>query len=59
MKLIGNLFLVAFTAGIADTLSLAKALHISVSDISTLFDTWRSRASMLPARLKRMTAGSV
>jgi 3-hydroxyisobutyrate dehydrogenase len=57
MKLIGNLFLVAFTAGIADTLTLARALHIPLSDISTLFDTWNPGA-MLPARLKRMTAGS-
>ena len=57
MKLIGNLFLVAFTTGIADTLSLAKALDIPVSDISTLFDSWNPGA-MLPARLKRMTSGT-
>jgi len=57
MKLIGNLFLVAFTTGIADTLSLAKALNISVSDIADLFDTWNPGA-MLPARLKRMTSGN-
>jgi len=57
MKLIGNAFLVAFTAGIADTLSLAKALHIPVSDITTLFDSWNPGA-MLPARLKRMTSGN-
>jgi 3-hydroxyisobutyrate dehydrogenase len=56
MKLIGNCFLVAFTAGIADTLSLGKALDIPVSDISTLFATWNPGA-MLPARLKRMTSG--
>ena len=56
MKLIGNNFLVAFTAGIADTLSLAKALHIPVSDLSTLFDSWNPGA-MLPGRLKRMTNG--
>lgn len=57
MKLVGNAFLVAFTAGIADTLSLAKALHIPVSDISALFDFWNPGA-MLPARLKRMTSGN-
>jgi len=56
MKLTGNLFLVAFTAGIADTLSLAKALHISVGEMQTLFDTWNPGA-MLPARLKRMSGG--
>jgi len=57
MKLIGNAFLVAFTAGIADTLSLAKALHIPVNDMTTLFDAWNPGA-MLPARLKRMTSGN-
>jgi 3-hydroxyisobutyrate dehydrogenase len=56
MKLLGNLFLVAFTGGIADTLSLAKALDIPVSDVSSLFDTWNPGA-MLPARLKRMSSG--
>ena len=57
MKLIGNCFLVGFTAGIADMLSLTKALNIPFSDLSTLFDTWNPGA-LLPARLKRMTAGS-
>ncbi|HEY8919499.1 MAG TPA: NAD(P)-dependent oxidoreductase [Chitinophaga sp.] len=56
MKLIGNLFLVSFTAGIADTLSLAKALNIPLGDISTLFDSWNP-AAMLPARLKRVSSG--
>ncbi len=56
MKLIGNLFLVAMTTGIADTLSLAGALDIPFSDISTLFDSWNPGA-MMPARLKRMTSG--
>lgn len=57
IKLVGNCFLVAFTAGIADTLSLAKAQDIPVSDITTLFDSWNPGA-MLPARLKRMTSGN-
>jgi len=56
MKLVGNCFLVAFTTGIADTLSLTKALDIPLSDVSTLFDSWNPGA-MLPARLKRMTSG--
>ena len=55
MKLAGNLFLVAFTAGIADTLSFAHGLHISAGDLSQLFDNWNP-GSLLPARLKRMTA---
>jgi 3-hydroxyisobutyrate dehydrogenase len=57
IKLIGNLFLVTFTTGLADTLSLAKALHVPLSDITALFDSWNP-AAMLPARLKRMTAGT-
>ena len=56
MKLIGNSFLIAFTAGIADTLSLAKAMNIPVSDLSTLFDNWNPGAG-LPARLKRVANG--
>lgn len=54
MKLTGNLFLVAFTAGIADTLSFAKGLHISDGELSQLFGEWNPGTS-LPARLKRMT----
>jgi len=57
MKLVGNLFLVTFTAGLADTLSLAKALHIPVSDVASLFNNWNPGA-MLPARLQRMTGGT-
>lgn len=56
IKLIGNSFLVSFTTGIRDTLSLAKALAIPVSDVTTLFNSWNPGA-MLPARLKRMTDG--
>ena len=56
MKLLGNLFLVSFTAGIADMLGLAKSLRIPVSDISALFDTWNPGA-MLPGRLKRVATG--
>lgn len=54
MKLTGNLFLVAFTAGIADTISFAKGLHISVDELSQLFGEWNPGTS-LPARLKKMT----
>jgi 3-hydroxyisobutyrate dehydrogenase len=56
MKLLGNLFLISFTAGIADTLMLAKALEIPAGDLTTLFDAWNP-AAMLPGRLKRMTSG--
>ncbi len=56
IKLLGNLFLVAFTTGIADTLTMAKALGVPVSDLTMLFDTWNPGA-MLPNRLKRMSSG--
>jgi 3-hydroxyisobutyrate dehydrogenase len=57
MKLLGNLFLVAFTTGIADTLMLAKGMQIPVSDLTMLFDNWNP-AVLLPSRLKRMTSGN-
>lgn len=56
MKLIGNAFLITFTAGLADTLMLAKALDTPTGDLQTLFSSWNPVA-LLPARLKRMTAG--
>lgn len=57
IKLTGNCFLVTFTAGLADTLTLAKALDISISEVAALFDGWNP-AAMLPARLKRLSAGT-
>jgi len=57
MKLLGNLFLVAFTTGIADTLMLAKGMQVPVSDLSMLFDNWNP-AVLLPNRLKRMSSGN-
>jgi len=55
VKLIGNAFLVAFTAGIADTLSLANAMDVPLADLNTLFTTWNP-GTLLLARLKRMTS---
>lgn len=55
MKLIGNLFLIAMTAGVADSLSLAKGLEISTDDVAALFNSWNPGA-MLPARLKKITS---
>ncbi|HET6255296.1 MAG TPA: NAD(P)-dependent oxidoreductase [Puia sp.] len=57
MKLLGNLFLVAFTTGIADTLMLAKGMKVPLTDLSMLFDNWNPGA-MLPNRVKRMTSGN-
>ncbi len=56
MKLIGNLFLIAITGGLADGLSLAKAMNISVDDVSSLFEAWNPGTSV-GARLKKMTSG--
>jgi 3-hydroxyisobutyrate dehydrogenase len=52
-KLMGNLFLMAFTAGIADMLGLAKALGIPAAEAATLFDHFNPGASV-GARAKRM-----
>lgn len=57
MKLLGNLFLIAFTGGMADMLSLAKVLDISVNDVAKLLDAWNPGAAA-PARLKKMTSGT-
>ena len=56
MKLIGNLFLLAFTTGLSDALALAKSLRISAGDVAELFGSWNPGTS-IPARLKRMTNG--
>ncbi len=57
MKLAGNLFLIAFTAGIADTMALMKAMDIPITELQALFNEWNPGA-MLPGRLKRMAAGN-
>jgi 3-hydroxyisobutyrate dehydrogenase len=56
MKLIGNSFLVGLTAGLADTLSLARALDVPLNDINSLFTAWNP-GNALPTRLQRMTSG--
>ncbi len=57
IKLLGNLFLIAMTAGVADMLALAKAMNIKIDEINTLFATWNP-AGLLPARIKKMTSGT-
>ena len=56
MKLTGNLFLLTLTAGISDTLAMAKGLGISGEELSGLFAEWNPAAAM-PARLKRILSG--
>ena len=57
MKLIGNLFLIAMTAGVVDSLALAKSLGINAAEVATLFNSWNP-AGMLPARLNKITSNT-
>ena len=57
IKLIGNLFLIAMTAGMADPLSMAKSLGISIDEVSQLFGAWNPGV-YLPMRLKKMTSNT-
>jgi 3-hydroxyisobutyrate dehydrogenase len=57
MKLLGNLFLITLTGGLADTLAFAKSAHVTMDEVYKLFETWNP-AGLVPARLKRMTSGS-
>ncbi len=57
MKLIGNAFLVCFTAGISETLLFAKALDVPAADVAGLFNAWNPGAQ-LSARLKRIMSGN-
>jgi 3-hydroxyisobutyrate dehydrogenase len=53
-KLLGNLILMAFTAGFTDFLALAKALDVSPAEAGTLFESFNPGLS-LASRYKRMT----
>jgi 3-hydroxyisobutyrate dehydrogenase len=55
-KLMGNAFLMAMTAGVADVLAIAKATHVSPGDAVALFEHFNPGA-FLPVRAKRMTTG--
>jgi 3-hydroxyisobutyrate dehydrogenase len=55
IKLMGNSFLLFLTAGLSDTLALAKAMDIPSSDLVTLLDAWNPGA-LTPGRLKRLLA---
>jgi 3-hydroxyisobutyrate dehydrogenase len=56
IKLIGNLFLIAMTAGLSDALGLAKALNIDSADVSALFAAWNPGEGA-PARLAKLRKG--
>jgi 3-hydroxyisobutyrate dehydrogenase len=53
-KLLGNLFLMFLTTGLADLLALAKALDVPPAEAATLFDHFNPGTSVA-ARMKRMT----
>jgi 3-hydroxyisobutyrate dehydrogenase len=52
-KLLGNLLLMALTAGFADMLALAKAVSIPPADVATLLQHFNP-GTTLPARFQRM-----
>ena len=54
-KLMGNLFLMALTAGCADMLALAKAMNVPAADAAALFDNFNP-GTTVGARMKRMTS---
>lgn len=54
-KLFGNLFLMFMTAGVAEVLTLAKALSVKPEEAATLFDTFNPAAT-LGVRIKRVLA---
>jgi len=52
-KLLGNLFLICMTAGLADMLALAKALHVPAAEAATLFEHFNPGAT-IGGRMKKM-----
>jgi 3-hydroxyisobutyrate dehydrogenase len=55
-KLLGNMFLMFLTTGLADVLSLAKALGVKPGEAVALFDAFNPGAT-IGARAKRMIDG--
>lgn len=55
VKLLGNAFLMFITAGLSDSLALARSMDIPSSDLLNLFLEWNPGA-VLPGRLKRLLA---
>jgi 3-hydroxyisobutyrate dehydrogenase len=54
LKLIGNCFLMGFTAALGDALALAKSLDTPISDVDKLFESWNP-AHSLTARINRIS----
>jgi 3-hydroxyisobutyrate dehydrogenase len=53
-KLLGNLFLLCMTTGLAEMLALAKALHVAPADAASLFGHFNPGTTIGP-RIKKMT----
>ncbi|HSS01006.1 MAG TPA: NAD(P)-binding domain-containing protein [Kofleriaceae bacterium] len=56
-KLLGNLFLICMTTGLAEMLALAKALDVAPAQAAALFDQFNPGVT-IPGRLKKMTEGA-
>ena len=56
IKLSGNLFLLSLTAGLADSLALAKVHGIKPEELVQLFNNWNP-GSAAPSRLKKISEG--
>lgn len=56
-KLLGNLFLICMTAGLAEMLALAKALEVPAAQAAGLFDAFNP-GTTISGRIKRMTDAS-
>lgn len=57
-KLLGNLFLMFMTAGLAETFALGKALGIDPDDAAALFQSFNPGA-LVPMRIERMLHGDL
>jgi 3-hydroxyisobutyrate dehydrogenase len=57
-KLMGNLTIIAMTAGLADVFALGGSLGISAGEVAQLF-TWFNPGNALPWRAERMSGGDL
>ena len=57
-KLMGNLTIIAMTAGLGDVFALGVSLGIPATDVAQLF-TWFNPGSALPWRAERMSSGDL
>jgi 3-hydroxyisobutyrate dehydrogenase len=56
-KLLGNLFLICMTTGLAEMLALAKAMQVPAGEAAALFEQFNPGVT-IPARIKRMVEAS-